>query len=82
MEIARREATLAFLQGFGAALTSVAVRLIPLGQTQGLEVMRDLMPVIVNTAERAINGVLGSATIASDIAAMKHEQLHSRVFRT
>jgi urease accessory protein len=46
-------ALLAFLQGFSNALVSVAVRLVPLGQTHGLETVRDLMPVIAATAERA-----------------------------
>jgi urease accessory protein len=78
-------ALLAFLQGFSNALISVGVRLIPLGQTQGLEVMRDLMPVIAATADRAGNASLedfGSIVIASDIAAMKHETLSTRIFRT
>ena len=50
MGIAKHHALLAYLQGFCAALTSVAVRLVPLGQTAGLEVLRDLMPVIAATA--------------------------------
>ncbi|MGQ0485208.1 MAG: urease accessory protein UreF [Hyphomicrobiales bacterium] len=83
--IDRTHALLAYLQGFGNALVSVAVRLVPLGQTQGLETMRDLMPVIAATAQRAAKATpddLGSITICSDIAAMHHETLHSRVFRT
>lgn len=79
------DALLAYLQGFCAALTSVAVRLVPLGQTAGLAVLRDLMPAIAATARRAAQATLddlGAITIRSDIAAMKHETLHSRVFRT
>ena len=53
MGIDKEQALLAYLQGFAAALTSVAVRLVPLGQTAGLEVLRDLAPVIAATAERA-----------------------------
>jgi urease accessory protein len=85
MGIAKDQALIAFLQGFAAALTSVAVRLVPLGQTAGLEVLRDLMPVITTTAERAAAASLddlGSTTLLSDIAAMNHESQHSRVFRT
>jgi urease accessory protein len=85
MGIARDQALLAFLQGFAAALTSVAVRLVPLGQTAGLEVLRDLMPAIAATARRAEAASLddlGSIALLSDIAAMKHESQHSRVFRT
>ena len=76
---------LAYLQAFSNNLIAVALRLIPLGQTKGLEVMRDLMPVISKTAERALVASLddlGSSTLLSDIASMKHESQHSRVFRS
>ena len=85
MGIERELALLAFLQGFSNALISVAVRLVPLGQTAGLEIMRNLMPVISATATRATNATLddlGSITLLSDVAAMKHETQHSRIFRT
>lgn len=81
----KEHALLAFLQGFAAALTSVAVRLVPIGQTAGLEVLRDLSPVIADVAQRASKASLddlGAATLLADIAAMKHEVQHSRVFRT
>ena len=84
-DIAREAALLAYLQGFASTLISVAVRLIPLGQTQGLATLRDLMPVIAATAARAASATLedlGSSTIGADIAAMKHETQYSRVFRT
>lgn len=83
--INKRDALLAYLQGFAATLTSVAVRLVPIGQTAGLEVLRDLSAVIAATAERAATATLddlGAITLAADIAAMKHETQHSRVFRT
>lgn len=83
--IDKTHALLAYLQGFSNALVSVAVRLVPLGQTQGLETVRDLMPVIAATAQRAATaalGQLGAIGIAADIAAMNHETLRSRVFRT
>jgi len=53
------------------------VRLVPLGQSQGLAVLRDLMPIIATTPVRA-----ESATLGADIASMKHETQYSRVFRT
>lgn len=85
MGIGRRHALLAFLQSFAASLTSVAVRLVPLGQTAGLEVLRDLAPVLSATSTRAAGASLddlGAITIGADIAAMKHETQASRVFRT
>ena len=85
MGIDRRQAMLAYLQGFAATLTSVAVRLVPIGQTAGLEVLRDLGPVIAATAARAARAGLddlGAITLLADIAAMNHETQRSRVFRT
>lgn len=85
MNIAPQHALLAFLQGFSNALISVAVRLVPIGQTAGLNIMRDLLPVIAATAERAARSSqddLGSSAFMSDIAAMKHETLQPRIFRT
>ncbi len=83
--IDRRAGLLGYLQAFSNNLIAVAVRLIPLGQTKGLEVMRDLMLVISTTAERALRASLddlGSSTLLSDIASMKHETQYSRVFRS
>jgi urease accessory protein len=85
MGITRRDAVTAFLQGFAAALVSVAVRLVPLGQTSGLKVMRNLAPFISATATRACVASLddlGSSCVAAEIAAMKHEVLQPRIFRT
>ena len=85
MSVDLPHALLAFLQGFSNALISVAVRLVPIGQTAGLHIMRDLMPIIASTATRAATATLddlGSCAVISDIAAMKHETLHSRIFRT
>ncbi|WP_421692756.1 urease accessory protein UreF [Aestuariivirga sp.] len=85
MGIGLEDALLAWLNGFAASLTSVAVRLVPLGQTAGLEVLRDLAPILTATAARAVAASLddlGAITIAADIAAMQHETQPSRVFRT
>ncbi len=85
MNLNLQDALLAFLQGFSNSLISVAVRLVPIGQTAGLEIMRNLMGVVANTVARAQTATLddlGSCTLLSDIAAMKHETQHSRIFRT
>ncbi|MFN0190519.1 MAG: urease accessory protein UreF [Aestuariivirga sp.] len=85
MGIPRDQAVAAFLQGLCAALVSVAVRLVPLGQTSGLEVLRNLAPLVSTIAQRAAAaslGDLGSNCIAADIASMQHETLEPRIFRT
>jgi urease accessory protein len=83
--IARDMALTAFIQGFCAAQVSVAVRLVPLGQTDGLRVLKALAPVIAATAARAGTATrddLGSVTLAAEFAAMRHETLEPRIFRT
>lgn len=85
MGVEQHSALLAFLQGFAAAQVSVAVRLVPLGQTAGLHVLKNLMPIISETANRATIATLddlGSCTLLADIAAMNHEHLQPRIFRT
>jgi urease accessory protein len=85
MNITQHHALIAFLQGFCAALVSVAVRLVPLGQTNGLTILRDLAPLIAATAERAAVASLddlGSTCVGADIASMQHETLEPRIFRT
>lgn len=84
-KIDKLPALLAFMQGFASAQVSVAVRLVPLGQTKGLRVLRNLSPVIEKVARRATAATLdelGSSCCIAEIAAMKHETLESRVFRT
>ena len=73
----------AWLHAFGANLVSVAVRAIPLGQSDALQVIAALEPVILRTASRAAESTLddlGSASLVSDIAAMRHETLDGRLF--
>jgi urease accessory protein len=85
MSIPQEQALSAFLQGFCSSLVSVAVRLVPLGQTSGLRILRSLAPQISATAQRAVTATLddlGSHCIAADIAAMQHETLVTRIFRT
>ncbi len=75
----------AFLNGTVTSLVSVAVRLVPLGQSDGLRVLANLQPLILAVAGRAAQSSLddlGSATIASDIASMRHESLEPRLFRS
>jgi urease accessory protein len=74
-----------FLNGFVANLVSVAVRLVPLGQTAGLKILAGLQPRMLDMAGRSATSTLddlGSAAMLSDIASMRHETLYSRVFRS
>lgn len=84
-KIPLRTALPAFLNAAATNLVSVAVRLVPLGQTAGLRVVAALHPLIATIARRAGTSSLddlGSATLLADIAAMNHETQHARIFRT
>lgn len=75
----------AYLQTLAANWVSAAVRLIPLGQTDGQRVIAALEPHITATVERALSATLddaGSATFRADIASMRHETQYTRLFRS
>ena len=75
----------AYLLGFAANLVSAGVRLIPLGQTDGLRILAALEGVVAAVAEEASRLTLddlGGAALRADIAAMKHETQYTRLFRT
>jgi urease accessory protein len=74
-----------FLTAAVQAQVSVAVRLVPLGQTAGLQVMAALEPAIAALARAAATATLadlGTIAYASDIAQMRHETLQPRIFRS
>lgn len=74
-----------YLQGFASNLATVAMRLVPLGQSEGQTLIRDFTPACIDIANRAIAADLNdlrSSAFLSDIAAMKHETQYSRIFRT
>jgi urease accessory protein len=73
------------LQSIAAQLISVAVRFMPLGQAEGQRILTALGPVIVKTAQActgASEGDLWTFTPGADIAAMAHEAMETRIFRT
>jgi urease accessory protein len=74
-----------YLQGFAGALVSAAVRFVPLGQAEGQRVLQGLHPVIeAVAAEVCAAGLdaIGTAVFGADLAAMEHEGLEVRIFRT
>jgi len=74
-----------YLQAFLSNIVSVAVRLVPLGQTQGQTVLARLTPLCRRVATevrgRGLDDLSGAAFL-SDIAAMRHETLNTRLFRS
>lgn len=79
------DSILAYLTAAVHSQISVAVRLVPLGQTDGLRVMAALEPrvaALAKTAATATLADLGSIAYATDIAQMRHETLEPRIFRS
>jgi urease accessory protein len=77
--------TALFLHGFASNLVSVAVRLVPLGQTEGQRVLAALTPLCHSIAQQTEGmglEALQSSAFLSDIAAMTHETLSHRIFRS
>lgn len=75
----------AFLLAFSANLVSAAVRLGPIGQTDGQRILAALMPTIRKTAILASTSTLddlGSAAFRSDLASLRHETQYTRLFRS
>jgi urease accessory protein len=75
----------AYLTEFSANLVSAGMRLIPLGQRDGQRVIATLEPIVAETAEQAVASAAepaGSCATVIDIASMRHETLHTRLFRS
>jgi len=85
LDIGTDEVLLHWLQGLAAQLVSVAVRFVPLGQTEGQAVLARLGPLIADRAQLYATAPLseiGTATLRADLAAMQHETLETRIFRS
>jgi len=75
----------AYLHAFVSNLVQACVRLVPLGQRDGVSTLAALEPIVLRTAQRASVSTpddLGSCTIRADILSMSHETQYSRVFRS
>jgi urease accessory protein len=75
----------AFTQAFAANLVSAGVRLVPLGQTDGLRVIARLEPLIPRIVANALGATLddvGGIAVMADIASMRHETQYTRLFRS
>jgi urease accessory protein len=74
-----------FLQNYLANLVTAAVRLIPLGQTDGQFAIAELEESVLAATAQAENATiddLGSAAFMVDLASMAHETQYTRLFRS
>jgi len=84
-EVPLRAALTAYLHAFAANLVSAGVRLIPLGQTAGQQVLAGLegtvLEAVAASEERTLDD-LGSAVPVIDWASARHETQYTRLFRS
>ena len=85
MEIELQSVLTAYLHAFISNLVQTAIRLVPLGQSDGVKTMARMeervLSLIVQNDKLTIDQ-LGSCCLLSDIMAMRHETLYSRIFRS
>jgi urease accessory protein len=75
----------AYLHAFAVNLVSAAVRLIPLGQTDGQRTLAALMPVVESIVPCALACSVedcGTASPMVDLTSMMHETQYTRLFRS
>ena len=85
MPLPAAEIIAAFLQAQAAAPISTAVRFLPLGPIEGQRLLAGLHPAIIAAAARAAEAgpeALFTAAWGADIAAMRHETMTVRIFRS
>ena len=84
-QIDREQALLGYLHSWLTNLINIAVKLIPLGQTQGQKLLLNLNPLLVNQTQKIMqlqDEELSSCSWGLSRASMNHEILYSRLFRS
>jgi urease accessory protein len=80
-----RDAAMAYLYSSSTAMVGAALRLVPLGQSDGQLIIRKMAPMIASLAKEIVGlGMddLSSFAPALEIAAMRHARLEGRLFRS
>ena len=75
----------AYLQAFAASLVSAGVRLIPLGQSEGVRILSALEAAVESAAVLARDrdlDELGTSAWMTEWASMRHERQYTRLFRS
>lgn len=83
LDIDKKDALNAFYYNAAVGFTTNCVKLIPLGQQDGQELLFSLQPLIVQLVENSLepdNDLIGLCCAGFDICCMQHEQLYSRLY--
>jgi len=83
--IALDDALIGYLQSFAANLVAAGLRIGIVGQSDGQRILAALEPVVRQAAAASLvrdPGDFGAATLAADLASMRHETQYTRLFRS
>jgi urease accessory protein len=83
LEITKDDALTGFYYNAAAGMVTNCVKLIPLGQQDGQELLFSLQPLIRELVQRSLQpdrGLLGFCCTGFDIRSMQHERLYSRLY--
>jgi urease accessory protein len=84
-QIEPTDALLGYVQSWATNLISAGIKLIPLGQTSGQQILLNLQPEIQTATEIVLqlpDEALESCGWGLSLASMAHETLYSRLFRS
>jgi urease accessory protein len=85
LDLPAEDVVAVYLHAFVANLVAAATRFAPLGQTEGQRLLAGLHPIIAQMAGWAVSAGLediATAAFGADLAAMRHEDLDVRIFKT
>jgi urease accessory protein len=83
LHISKQDALYGFYYNAAAGFVTNSVKLIPLGQQDGQEILFSLLPLMQQLAEATMQpdkNLLGLCCTGFDIRCMQHEQLYSRLY--
>lgn len=83
MGISKQDALYGFYYNAAAGFVTNSVKLIPLGQQDGQEILFSLLPFIQQLSQQSMQpdkDLIGLCCTGFDIRSMQHEQLYSRLY--
>ncbi|MBC7935219.1 MAG: urease accessory protein UreF [Rhizobacter sp.] len=83
MDIPKNEMLTGFFYNAAVGFVTNCVKLIPLGQQQGQQILHSIQPLLQELVEAAVypdKEMIGICCAGFDIAQMQHEQLYTRLY--
>ena len=83
--IPMKEAAAGYIWGWCENITLAGVKIIPLGQTAGQQILAEITPDIPGVVTRGLecgDDVIGASCMAQAIASSRHETQYTRIYRS